>query len=153
MTLEELEQSYGEMPPNLDKAKLKALLKKRENKFAMIPDFKQEVVDFLSANELKFTTEAITVLNLQNKEETIKSINVDSLVLVLIDDYKVFNKKNVPKDTATKVHKSLVAAGKRVIWIKKFEWENTNKKNVLKYLILHCLGKTHKKRYERNKER
>jgi hypothetical protein len=115
--------------------KLVMLLKKQENKYALIDDIIGEVIEFLQENEISYTQ--------KETGEPFKILDLNSNVLLcVVDDYKIFNKKVLPKKYVEQFHFSKVKLGYRVIWVKKFEWEDLRKRNVLQSLILHALGKT-----------
>ena len=146
LTKEELEFKYGKLPEVLDIKKMNALLNKKPNKFKIIDNVYQEVIDWLDGESIEYIQTHIDLPN----ESKIKTIQIDNkLLIIVIDDYTIFNKAKLGKDIASKLHKQYQDEGFRVIWCKKFEWENPNKQNVMKSLIMHALGHTKHKTYAR----
>lgn len=135
----ELESLYGPIPDNLSIEKLNTLLSKKENKFNLINNIYQEIIDWLIIENITYVEDIITI----NPQTNIKSIILQSMVrLMIIDDYTIYNRNKLNNNISSLLHKKYQDQGYRVIWCKKFEWENTNKQTVLKSLILHALGKT-----------
>jgi len=146
ITKEELELTYGKLPELLCVKKMNTLLAKKVNKYKLIDNVHMEVTNFLQSENIEFIEKNISINPLTN----IKSINIDNKVLIIIiDDYTIYNKAKLGKDISSKIHKQYQDEGFRVIWCKKFEWENLNKQTVLKSLILHALGKTKKRVFAR----
>jgi hypothetical protein len=144
-TVETIESKYGKIPEILDVKKIIQLLGKKENKYPLVSDVYKEVYDWLSDTDISFIERSLERKNLKGGIETIRCFDIISdkkVILIIIDNYQAFNKENMGKDIATNIHKELMNEGYRVIWIKKFEWENTNKQTVMKSLILHALGLT-----------
>lgn len=146
LTKEELELKYGALSELLSIEKMNALLAKKPNKYKLIDNVYLEVTDWLKSEQIDYIENNISINPLTN----IKSIKINNNVLIIvIDDYNIFNKIKLGKDISSKIHKKYQDEGFRVIWCKKFEWENINKQTVLKSLILHALGKTKNRIYAR----
>ena len=151
MNKEEIEEKYGKYPEILDIKKINTLLTKELNKFEFISDVKSEVIDFLNSENIKFDTQEVIFKNSKGEDNSIKSLIInDKLVLLIVEDYTVWNKTNLKKDTAETIHFHYINNGFRIVWIKKFEWENPNKRTVLKSMILHANGKTKFRYFARN---
>jgi len=148
---EDIEHQYGTLPDTLNLNKINTLLNKSTNKFKLLNNVKGDVINFLLSEKILFEEDVKTFINNKGVEQSINTINIDKkLIIIVIDDYSVWNKKNLIKGTAEKIHFAFVNEGYRVIWIKKFEWENTNKQNVLKSMILHSINKTKFRYFARN---
>lgn len=146
LTKEELEFEYGSLPELLEVKKMNSLLRKKINKYKLIDNVYQEFINWIDSENLNYVKKDIIL----NQNVSIKSINIDDKVLVIIiDDYSIYNSAKLGKDISSKLHKKYQDEGFRVIWCKKFEWEDTNKQVVMKSLILHALGKTKIKTYAR----
>lgn len=147
LTKEELELKYGKLPELLSIQKMNQLLAKKPNKFKLVDNVYLEITNWLKTEEIIYD-EMNIITDIDSS--IIKSININNkLLIIVIDDYAIFNKSKLGKDIATKIHKKYQDIGFRVIWCKKFEWENPNKQTVLKSLILHALGKTKQKIFAR----
>jgi len=148
---EDIERQYGLLPDTLILKKVNILLNKRINKNMLVDDIRKEVIDFLVSENISFDENIETFINKNDIEQSIKTININKkLIILLVDDYSIWNKKNLVKGTSEKIHFKCVEKGNRVIWIKKFEWENINKQNILKSMILHSINKTKKRYFARN---
>jgi len=151
ITKEDIELQYGLLPDTLTLKKVNVLLNKRVNKYTMVDNMRQEVLDFLASEKIPFDENIETFLNQNNIEQSINTIEIDKkLMILLVDNYSVWNKKNLVKGTAEKIHFKFVEKNYRVIWVKKFEWENVNKQNILKSMILHSINKTKNRYFARN---
>lgn len=151
MIKEDIELQYGLLPDKLILKKVNILLNKRINKYMLVDDIRKEVIDFLMSENISFDENIETFINKNDIEQSINTINIDKkLIILLVDDYNIWNKKNLVKGTSEKIHFKCVEKGNRVIWIKKFEWENINKQNILKSMILHSLNKTKNRYFARN---
>ncbi len=143
MSKEEIETLYGIMPDNLDVGKMNTLLSKQENKHLLIENVYSDIIHWLSEIENISITE--------NVVEYVKTINLNNnILLIVVDDYSVYNKQILGSNISYNIHKKFVSEGFRVVWIKKFEWENPSKQIIIKSLIIHSLGKTKDKIYARN---
>ena len=149
-TKEDIEFQYGTFPDVLDLNKINTLLNKSTNKFKLVDNVKADVINFLTSENVSFEEDIECFINNKDIEQTISTIKIDKLIILLVDDYTIWNKKNLIKGTSEKIHFAHVNEGHRVIWIKKFEWENTNKQNVLKSMILHSINKTKFRYFARN---
>lgn len=146
MTKEELELKYGKLPELLCVKKMNTLIAKKPNKYKLIDDVYLQLTEWLKSENLQYIENSISV----STTDSIKSISIDNkLLIIVIDDYNIYNKNKLGKDISSKIHKMYQDDGFRVIWCKKFEWENLNKQTVMKSLILHALGKTNKRVYAR----
>lgn len=151
ITKQDIEIQYGKLPDNLDLKKVNILLNKNINKYKLVNDVKSEVIDFLTSENILFEENNVTFNNKDGIEQSINSINIDNkLIILIVDDYTIWNKKNLIKGTTEKIHLNFVKNNYRVVWIKKFEWENTNKQNILKSIILHSINKTKNRYFARN---
>lgn len=156
MNIDELEIEYGALPSTIDRKKMSSLLKKKDSIYPCVKDLQKEVtewIDTLNINSDVIDYDIIDheIKNLKSEPEIIKLIKFDNkLVIVLIDNYKVFNKKNVNKNIAGDIHQDLLKTYSRVVWCKKFEWENLKKRQVIKSLVLHILGLTTNRVFARN---
>jgi hypothetical protein len=154
MNLEEFEERYGKLPEKLNSAKMEMLLKKRYNKYPLIENLYSQVTAWLNEDGIPFTESDVSYKSLEGETWNLKSLDLTgpkgALKLILIDDYSRFHKKVINKLTAATIHFDLVAVGIRVIWCKKFEWENPNKRTVLKSLVRHVLGLTQIRVFGRN---
>jgi hypothetical protein len=150
LTKEDIELQYGLLPDTLDIKKVNVLLNKRINKYSLVDDIRKEVRDFLVTENIVFVEGLETFTNKTNILQSINTISIDNkLLILLVDDYSIWNKKNLLKGTAEKIHFKYAEIC-RVIWIKKFEWENLNKRNILKSMILHSINKTKNRFFARN---
>jgi hypothetical protein len=151
LSKEEIEFKYGSLPDALNIEKVNTLLNKFTNKHKLVNNLKEVVMGFLQAENIQFEEGVETFLNKDGIEQSINIITIDErLVILLVDSYVIWNKKNLVKGTAEKIHFAFVEKGFRVVWIKKFEWENLNKQNVLKSMILHSINKTKNRFFARN---
>lgn len=150
MNINEIENIYGKLPPFLDIKKVNAVLDKRYNKHPVIDDIYTEILEFLNTNTIVYSQVHIPYVLTNNVSVELKSIDLGKVTLLIIDDYTIFHKKVLAKDFVEKMHFSIIKAGSRPIWIKKFEWEDRRKQTVLKSLILHACGKTKERIYARN---
>ena len=132
------------IPLNLDPTKLHTLLRKKENKHAAVQDICKEVTGFLLDNNVD-STEIFPQANLP-----FHMLDLGKVVLFIIDDYSKFNNKVLPKKYVENLHFEWRKNGYRVIWIKKFEWEDLRKRQVLQSLILHACGRTKNRVFARN---
>ena len=128
---------YLPLPSKVRPDKLALLLKKQPNKHPIIENIYDEVIDFLHSNDLN----PIEVFPADNPPMRVLTIN-DKVALFVIEDYTKFNSKSLPKKYVETTHFEWVKKGFRAIWIKRFEWEDLRKRNVLQSLILHACGKT-----------
>jgi len=146
LTKEELELKYGKLPELLEVSKMNSLLNKKPNIYNLIDNVYLHVIEWLTSESINYIEQKITLDN----DDIIKSINIDNkLLIIVIDDYTLYNKERLGKDISSKIHKKYQDEGFRVIWCKKFEWENTNKRVVMKSLILHAIGKTTQRTFAR----
>ena len=122
-------------PPGMNPEKFAALLRKQNNKFELVVDVFSEVKSFLDVNDISY------VVNVSSNDP-MKIIEIDKIVLFVVEDYDKFNTKVLHKKFVEDIHFKWTNNGYRVIWIKKFEWEDTRKRQVLQSLILHACGKT-----------
>lgn len=153
MTLDDFETEFGPLPSQLDRAKFTSLLKKSENKFPLVPDLLGDVTAWLTATGVQFTKTEVPYTSLTGDALHLAALDLQGkkpVRLLLVDDYNRFNKKVVDKLTATNVHLAQTKAGHRPIWVKKFEWENLNKRAVLQSLITHLMGLTPNRVFARN---
>ena len=151
-TKQEIEFLYSvSLPENLDLKKVNQLIGKSINKYQLVDNVKQEVQNFLTSENIIFDEKKVLFKNQKDIEQSLTYLEIDNkLIIIIVDDYTIWNKKNIVKGTAEKIHFDFVKNGYRVVWIKKFEWENTNKRNVLKSMILHSINKTKNRYFARN---
>lgn len=142
MNITELENKYGALPENLDRKKVEALLRKRENIYPLVNNLFESVSNWLKSEDVLYVEQPIKFTLLNGETKYLTGFRADNVIVVLVDDYSIFHKRVVAKDTASKIHLELIKQGLRVVWCKKFEWENLNKRAVMQSLILHVLGKT-----------
>jgi hypothetical protein len=135
---------YLPLPAKVKQDKLLLLLNKQQNKHQLISNICDEVIEFLKNNELS----AIEI-ELMDKPP-IRAFIVDNVILFVVENYKQFNTAMLPKKYVESLHFTRIKKGYRVIWVKKFEWEDLRKRNVLQSLILHACGKTKNKIFARN---
>lgn len=131
-----LSTKYLPLPSKVNPDKLETLLKKQGNKNNIIQDVYSEVIDFITQNNL------ISNELLIPEKPPIRMLEIGKVLLCVIEDYSKFNTEMLPKKYVENFHFSWVKKGYRVIWIKRFEWEDLRKRNVLQSLILHACGKT-----------
>jgi hypothetical protein len=135
---------YLPLPSNIRPDKLSTLLKKKENKHIFIENIYNEVIEFLTNNLL--SPQEIILPD----RPPLRSIVIDKVILFVVEDYSKFNTGMLPKKYVETLHKTWIERGYRVIWIKKFEWEDLRKQNVLRSLILHACKKTKNRIFARN---
>jgi hypothetical protein len=153
ISLTEFESKYGKIPEHLDKEKISKLLTKSINKYNLIDDVYSDVINWLKSENFDFTEELIEYKNLKKDSQYLKSININNkLIIIVVDNYSEFNKKVCSKNIAKEIHDEILAKGVRIVWCKKFEWENLQKQKVMKSLIMHSLGKTKQRYYARKTE-
>lgn len=140
-----LSDKYLPLPANVRQDKLELLLKKQENKHPIIEDVYSEVVSFLNDNNIS----PVEMFIPEKPPMRILNIN-DKVVLFVVEDYTKFNTEMLPKKYVENMHFNWIKKGFRVIWIKRFEWEDLRKRNVLQSLILHACGKTKNRVFARN---
>jgi len=154
MNLQELEAQYGPLPETLDRKKMEQLLKKRDNKNALLTvPLVDAVEEWLESSEIEWNRTFVHYAMLDGTTESLTGLEVNhangKLIIVLVEDYSKFNKKVVHKGVAGTIHFDLINKGYRVVWCKKFEWETPRKRTVMQSLILHTLGKTPNRYYAR----
>jgi hypothetical protein len=129
-------EDYFPLPEKCDRKKFITLLGKRPNKNIQVKDVLNEVKKFLNDNEVSYSE------NTLEQSPNFHSIELGKVFLFVVDDYSKFNTHVLPKKYVEDMHFKWTKQGYRVIWIKKFEWEDPRKQNVLQSLILHACGKT-----------
>lgn len=139
-----LSNKYLPLPQNVCQDKLELLLKKQPNKHTIIEDVYSEVVSFLNDNSIS----PIEMFIPEKPPIRILNIN-DKVVLFIVEDYTKFNTEMLPKKYVENMHFNWIKKGFRVIWIKRFEWEDLRKRNVLQSLIMHACGKTKNRTFAR----
>jgi hypothetical protein len=136
--------SYLPLPAKVNPLKLETLLKKKENKHFIIQNVFSEVEKFIRDNNL-ISNELIIPEN-----PPIRLLEIGKVLLCIVENYSTFNTEMLPKKYVENFHFSWVKKGYRVIWVKRFEWEDLRKRNVLQSLILHACGKTKNRIFARN---
>ena len=135
---------YLPLPPKVRSEKLLTLLAKKENKHKAIANVYAEVFSFLENNNLTPMEFSIP------DKPPIRALQVEKTLLFVVEDYSLFNTAFLPKKYIENLHFKMTNDGFRVIWVKKFEWEDLRKRNVLQSLILHSVGKTKNRIFARN---
>lgn len=127
---------YLPLPSKVRPDKLALLLNKEKNKHIIIQNIFDEVVTFLSENNVISTEIFIPEM------PPVRILSTEKVILFVVEDYTKFNTDMLPKKYVENLHFAWVKKGFRVIWVKRFEWEDLRKRNVLQSLILHACGKT-----------
>ena len=136
--------NYKPLPPKVRPDKLETLLKKKDNKHASIANVFDEVVEFLKVNELSPSEIFLP------EQPPLRALETEKVIIFVVEDYAKFNTAFLPKKYVEELHFRWIKKGFRVIWVKKFEWEDLRKRNVLQSLILHASGKTKNRIFARN---
>jgi hypothetical protein len=135
---------YYPLPQKVNSDKLITLLKKQENQHTLISNVYDETVKFLNDNDI-FPTEVFIP-----EKPPVRILTINNVALFIVEDYTKFNTNMLPKKYVENLHFAWVKKNFRVIWIKKFEWEDLRKRNVLQSLILHACKKTKNRVFARN---
>lgn len=131
----------------LREKELATLLKKQVNPNVLVKNIFNEVGEFLYVNGLDYD---VCKADMPFKLLDILNIGDRKVSLAVVDDYSKFNSRVLNKDFVWKVHQGFSKEGYRTIWIKRFEWEDLRKRNVLCSLIIHACNRTPTHVFARN---